>query len=106
MREEPAPLVANREVYSGLAALFGALSDPTRAAIVHALLQRELTTSHLAAALGISPPAASQHLRVLRDLRLVRVQRRGREVFYRLDDAHVEQLIDIGLKHETEGRRS
>jgi ArsR family transcriptional regulator len=43
---------------------------------------------------------------VLRDLRLVRVQRRGREVFYRLDDAHVEQLIDIGLKHETEGRRS
>jgi DNA-binding transcriptional ArsR family regulator len=106
MREDPASLLANREVYSRLAALFGALADPTRAAIVHALLQRELTTSQLAAALTISPPAASQHLRILRDLRLVRVQRRGREVFYHLDDAHVEQLVDIGLKHETEGRAS
>jgi DNA-binding transcriptional ArsR family regulator len=94
--------LADRETYAGLAALFAALADPTRAAIVHVLLQEELTTSELAAGLGISAPAASQHLRVLRDLRLVRVQRQGKRVFYRLDDAHVEQLVNIGLAHENE----
>ena len=97
-------LLVDRQTYSRLAALFGALADPTRAGIVHALLQQELTTSELAAALQISAPAASQHLRVLRDLRLVRVHREGRQVFYRLDDAHVEQLVDIGLAHETEAK--
>jgi ArsR family transcriptional regulator len=96
--------LADRETYTGLAALFAALADPTRAAIVHVLLHDELTTSELAAGLGISAPAASQHLRVLRDLRLVRVHRQGKRVFYKLDDAHVEQLVNIGLAHENEGR--
>ena len=95
-------LLAGRPTYSRLAAHFGAISDPTRAAIVHLLLHTELCTRDLAIVLDISAPATSQHLRVLRDLRLVTARREGRLVLYRLDDAHVAQLVSIGLAHEAE----
>ena len=55
-----------------MAQLFRALADPTRAKIVHALVHQDMTTSGLAALLGMSLPAISQHLRLLRMLRIVR----------------------------------
>jgi DNA-binding transcriptional ArsR family regulator len=91
--------VAGPDTYRELAALFGALADPTRAAIVHLLLGHELCTADIALVLGLSSPVASQHLRVLRGLRLVRIRRDGRLVLYRLDDAHVAQIVGLGLAH-------
>src|SRR5579875_591714 len=58
--------------YGDLAELFAALADATRARIVHALLHQELCTCDIAAVAGISESGASQHLRVLRSLRLVK----------------------------------
>ncbi len=86
-------------VYAELAELFGALADPTRVKIVHALLHQELCTCDLAAVVGISESGASQHLRVLRALRLVKSRREGRMVFYSLDDAHIALLMQVGLTH-------
>jgi DNA-binding transcriptional ArsR family regulator len=97
--------MAPRETYEAIGALFGALADPTRASIVHTLLTNELCTHDLAIVLGLSDPTVSQHLRVLRDLRLVRARRQGRLVLYRLDDAHVARLVRIGLTHEAEGQQ-
>lgn len=88
-----------RETYTALAELFGALADPTRARIVHLLMQREWTTSQIAAITGASEPATSQHLRVLRGLHLVRSRRAGRWVYYRLDDLHVALLMRTSLSH-------
>jgi DNA-binding transcriptional ArsR family regulator len=93
-------LLVDARTYEGLADLFGALADPTRARIVHTLLRQELCTCDLAAVLGITESAVSQHLRVLRMLRLVKHRRAGRLVYYSLDDAHVAQLVQIGLAHE------
>ena len=87
------------ETYQQVAALFGALADPTRAKLVHALLGQELCTCDLAAVLGVSASAVSQHLRVLRALRLVRARRAGKFVYYSVDDAHVTLLMRIGLTH-------
>ena len=87
------------EVYAELAELFGALADPTRAKIVHALLSAELCTCDLAAVAGISESGTSQHLRVLRSLRLVKSRRAGKFVYYSLDDAHIALLVRIGLTH-------
>ena len=88
------------DAYAGLADLFGALADPTRARIVHALLVQELCTCDLASLLGVTDSAVSQHLRVLRNLRLVRHRRAGRIVYYSLDDAHVAVLVGVGLTHQ------
>jgi DNA-binding transcriptional ArsR family regulator len=95
--------LADEGTYRGLADLFAALADPTRARIVHALLHQELCTCDLAAVVGISKPGASQHLRVLRALRLVKPRRAGKFVYYSLDDAHVAMLVQIGLTHHRDG---
>jgi DNA-binding transcriptional ArsR family regulator len=87
------------ELYAELAAFFGALGDPTRARIVHVLLHQEMCTCDVAAAIGLSEPAVSQHLRLLRNLRLVKNRRAGRIVYYSLDDEHVGQLVRIGMVH-------
>jgi ArsR family transcriptional regulator, lead/cadmium/zinc/bismuth-responsive transcriptional repressor len=86
-------------VYGALADLFGALADPTRAKIVHVLRNQELCSCDVAAVAGVTKPGASQHLRLLRTLRLVRTRRAGRLVYYSLDDEHVAMLLRIGLAH-------
>ncbi len=82
-----------------LAAIFAALGEPTRLRIVHALANEELCVGDLAAALGLAVPAVSQHLRVLRDLRIVGNRRAGKTVYYTLDDAHVADLFAVALAH-------
>jgi ArsR family transcriptional regulator, lead/cadmium/zinc/bismuth-responsive transcriptional repressor len=89
--------------YTRLAALFSAVADPTRAKIVHMLLGQELCTCDVAVVLGITDSAVSQHLRVLRSLRLVKARREGKFVYYTLDDAHIALLIQVGLTHQSHG---
>jgi DNA-binding transcriptional ArsR family regulator len=82
-----------------LAETFKALSDPTRVRIVSLLADAELCVCDLAAALGMSQSAVSHQLRTLRDLRLVRWRREGRQIFYTLDDDHVADLFHRALDH-------
>jgi len=82
-----------------LAETFKALSDPTRVRIVSLLAASELCVCDLAAALGMSQSAVSHQLRTLRDLRLVRWRREGRQIFYTLDDEHVADLFRRALEH-------
>lgn len=96
-------LLEDAETYAQLAELFGALADPTRAKIVHTLLQQELCTCDLAAVVGISESGVSQHLRILRGLRLVKYRRAGKLVYYSLDDAHIALLVQVGLVHQGHG---
>jgi DNA-binding transcriptional ArsR family regulator len=85
--------------YIELAELFGALADGTRATIVHILQHQELCTCDIAAVVGVTESGVSQHLRVLRSLRLVKSRRSGKFVYYSLDDAHISLLVQIGLVH-------
>lgn len=85
--------------YIALAELFGALADATRVKIVHTLLRQELCTCDIATVAGITDSGASQHLRVLRALRLVKSRRAGKFVYYSLDDAHIALLVQVGLTH-------
>jgi DNA-binding transcriptional ArsR family regulator len=101
--ERSIALLEDSETYAQLAALFGALADPTRARIVHTLLQQELCTCDIAAVVGISESGVSQHLRVLRSLRLVKFRRAGKLVYYSLDDAHIALLVQVGLVHQGHG---
>lgn len=62
-----------------------ALADPTRRAVFEALSQGPRPVGDLAAALGVTSSAVSQHLRVLREARLVGMHRDGTRHLYRLD---------------------
>ncbi len=82
-----------------LAETFRALSDPTRVRILSALSQGELCVCDLAATLGMSQSAVSHQLRLLRAMRLVKGEKRGRMVYYTLDDDHIVMLFRQGLEH-------
>jgi DNA-binding transcriptional ArsR family regulator len=69
----------------GLDGVFGALSDPTRRAIVARLAEGEVALSELAAPFAMSLPAVSKHVRVLVSAGLVAQEKRGRTRFCRLE---------------------
>lgn len=103
-QEHPAAVHLLDEVTAGeMARIFGALADPTRVRIVGLLAQSELCVGDIHRLLDMSQPAVSHHLRVLRDLRLVRARREGRHVYYTLDDDHVAELFRQGLDHARHG---
>ena len=68
------------------------ICEPTRTQIVRALTAGPLSVGDLAAILGRSKSATSQHLRVLRDGGIVSAKRRGRAVFYMLVDGPMVEL--------------
>jgi len=82
-----------------LAELFKALSDPSRVRIISALAHTELCVYDLASTLGMSQSAVSHQLRSLREMRLVRYRKEGRNVYYQLDDEHIQDLFQRGLEH-------
>jgi len=88
---------------SHLADLFSALSDPTRLRIISVLLDSELNVGDIAAQLTMTESAVSHQLRGLRQLRLVRGRKNGRQVYYALDDDHVAKLYRLGLEHVEHG---
>lgn len=85
--------------YRALANTFQALADPSRAKIVYSLLHQELCTCDLAAIVGVSESAVSQHLKVLRHLRLIKSRRDGKVIYHSLDDAHISVLLKVCLEH-------
>jgi DNA-binding transcriptional ArsR family regulator len=94
--------LTNRQA-AEMAELFSALSDPTRVRIIATLLDGETNVGSLAERVSVSESAVSHQLRSLRQMRLVRARKRGREVFYCLDDDHVAELFQRGLDHVTHG---
>lgn len=86
-----------------LAELFSALSDPTRLRIISVLLEGEMNVGDIAARLAMTESAVSHQLRGLRQIRLVRSRKDGRQVFYALDDDHVAKLYRLGLDHVEHG---
>jgi DNA-binding transcriptional ArsR family regulator len=85
-----------------LAETFKVLGDPTRIKIIFALSQQELCVCDLANLLGATRSTVSHQLRLLRNMRLVKYRKDGKMVYYSLDDDHIKNLFDEGLKHVEE----
>jgi ArsR family transcriptional regulator len=96
------PTVTSENAFD-LASLFAALSDPTRILIIAALLEGEVGVGELVERLGLTKSAVSHQLRGLRDKRIIRTRKQGRNVFICLDDEHVRELFQRGLDHVLHG---
>ncbi|MBQ8374821.1 MAG: helix-turn-helix transcriptional regulator [Clostridia bacterium] len=77
------------------------LAEPSRLRIVIALLKGELCVQHILSIVGGSQSALSHQLRSLKDNRLLVCRREGANVFYRLADEHIEEIVAKGLEHLT-----
>ena len=82
-----------------VAELFRAFSDTSRVRIMSVLVNGEMNVSSLAETVGISESAVSHHMRGLRQLRLVKARKDGKEVHYRVDDPHIIKLFLQGVEH-------
>ena len=102
--DETLARAAEKHLLDGITAthvadLFKALSDPTRVRIISLLAHTELCVGDLCLVLGMTQPAVSHQLRLLRNLRLVNVRKEGRHIFYTLADEHIHDLFHQGLAH-------
>ncbi len=88
-----------------LAQLFKVLGDNTRIRILDALYRSELCVCDITALLGMNQSAVSHQLRVLRDARIVKSRKKGKNVLYSLDDEHISELVRMGSEHVRELRR-
>jgi ArsR family transcriptional regulator, zinc-responsive transcriptional repressor len=82
--------------------LLRALASPVRIGIVRELSDGGKPVHELVAALGVSQPLVSQHLRVLRASRIVTTHRRAREIEYSLLDEHVAHIVLDAIRHTQE----
>ena len=96
-------LYTDENTVERVAELFRALGDVSRVRILVALLHQEMNVGSLADLIGSSESAVSHHLRNLRQLHLVRARKSGRQVFYCLDDEHIDELIQSGMDHVLHG---
>lgn len=89
----------SEEQISDVSDFFKILGDPTRMKILWALDGAELCVCDLAVELNMTKSAISHQLNSLRSSKLVKYRREGKNVFYSLDDEHVNQIIEVALDH-------
>ncbi len=90
------------EMLYDLAELFKVFGDSTRIKIIWALFEEEMCVCDIAYLLNMTQSAISHQLRVLKQARLVKPRRDGKNVYYSLDDQHIEEIFNQGLKHINE----
>lgn len=90
------------ELIYDLAELFKVFGDSTRAKIMSCLEISELCVCDICECLGMNKSAVSHQLRILRQAKLVKAKKKGKEVIYSLDDEHVSKIFECGISHVLE----
>ena len=85
--------------FENLAKLFKLIGDPTRCRILFALDNEEMCVCDIANVLKMTKSAVSHQLRLLRQSQIVKTRKSGKEVYYTLDDEHIQKLFEIALEH-------
>jgi ArsR family transcriptional regulator, zinc-responsive transcriptional repressor len=102
-RGTPAPETPDSSALVAAGDLLRALAAPVRIAIVLQLRASPRCVHELVDALAVTQPLISQHLRVLKAAGVVRGERTGREVLYRLVDDHLAHIVVDAVAHAEEG---
>lgn len=87
------------KTFLNLAELYKLIGDTTRCRILFALDKNEMCVCDIANVLNMTKSAVSHQLAVLRKSNIVKCRRSGKEVYYTLDDDHINKLFEIGLEH-------
>jgi DNA-binding transcriptional ArsR family regulator len=89
------------DLFNKLAEFFKILGDTTRTKILFALDQNEMCVCDIANVLGMSKSSISHQLGTLRRSGIVKCRKIGKEVYYMLDDDHVQKVYEVGVEHIT-----
>ncbi len=86
------------DLYS-LADFFKVFADSTRIRILYVLLCSETCVCDIAELLGMTQPAISHQLRILKQMDLVKARRDGKTIYYSLADDHIVSILSQGMEH-------
>jgi ArsR family transcriptional regulator len=89
----------NDDKLNKLSQVFKILGDPTRIKIIWTLDNQEMCVCDIANVLNMTKSSISHQLALLRTLEIVKYRKVGKEVYYMLDDEHIKELYEIGIKH-------
>lgn len=92
----------NEDKLIDLAELFKIFGDSTRIKIINVLLNDEFSVNEIVSRVGISQSAVSHQLRILKDSKLVKYRKAGKEIYYSLADSHVNKIFMMGCEHINE----
>lgn len=87
------------ETLNNLADLFKIMGDTTRCKLLFALLQNEMCVCDLANVLSMTKSSISHQLSKMKEVGLVKCRKEGKTVYYSLDDCHISEIFEVGLKH-------
>ena len=97
-------MISDTEIYN-ISDFFKIFGDSTRLKIIYALENNPLCVGDLCNVLDITKSAASHQLNILRTNKIVKFQKKGKNVIYMLDDDHVSLIIETARNHLNEGNR-
>ena len=86
------------ELYD-LAELFKVFGDSTRIRILYALFEHEVNVNDIAEQLNMTASAVSHQLRILKQNKLIKSRREGKQMYYSLADDHVKTIMAMGMEH-------
>lgn len=89
----------NREQIQDLSNMFKIFADDTRLRIICSILNTELCVCDLCELLELNQSTVSHQLQILRNAKLVKYRREGKQIYYSLQDEHIEQIISTSLEH-------
>lgn len=92
-------VLPDEDVLYEIAELFKVFGDSTRTRIISALFENELCVCDIADLLHMTKSAVSHQLRTLRQTKIVKSRRSGKEIFYSLDDEHIKKIYQMALEH-------
>lgn len=97
--KQASTLLTADDTIGQLADLFRLMGDPTRLRIILTCLHEPVSVGEIAARVESSPSLVSHHLRLLKAARVLRSERRGKQVFYSSLDEHIRCVIDDMVAH-------
>ena len=98
--------IQNKKNIQKLSDMFKIFSDNTRLQIICAILNTELCVCDLCEILKLNQSTVSHQLQILRASKLVKYRKEGKQVFYSLQDVHIEKIISMALEHILEGKEN
>ena len=94
-------LVCDETLYD-VAELFKAFADTTRIKIIAVLKDEELCVGAISELINVSQSAVSHQLRVLKNSKIIKPKKVGKQIFYSLDDEHIETILGMAFDHTKE----
>ncbi|MCL6270692.1 metalloregulator ArsR/SmtB family transcription factor [Sansalvadorimonas sp. 2012CJ34-2] len=100
--QESISMYLSDDEHTNLAKIFKLLGDEGRLKIVLACMNEPRAVCCLSEIAGLSQSLTSHHLRALKDMRILKSRRQGRQMFYELDDDHIRCVLQDMIVHVRE----